>query len=330
MPAVIEVENLSREFTTHIKQPGFTGALKGLFKREYQNKIAVADLNFTIEKGEFVGFLGPNGAGKTTTLKMLSGILHPSKGEIRVLGFEPYKREAAFQKKFALVLGQKSQLWWDLPAYDSFELNREIYNVSVESFKEKVEELGELLDIKKVFHTPVRKLSLGERMKCELAACLLHSPEILFLDEPTIGLDLISQSKMREFLREYNQKTGLTVILTSHYMADIEALCKRVMVISGGKSVFDGPLSELSNRFSAQKRIKVTLPTSPDQNQRALLEKIGEKAEFEGAQISISVPRDVVPAKVDELLKSLPVQDLAIEEVELENVIRDVFEKNEN
>lgn len=330
MPAVIEVENLSREFTTHIKQPGFTGALKGLFKREYQNKIAVADLNFTIEKGEFVGFLGPNGAGKTTTLKMLSGILHPSNGKIRVLGFEPYKREAAFQKKFALVLGQKSQLWWDLPAYDSFELNREIYNVSVESFKEKVEELGELLDIKKVFHTPVRKLSLGERMKCELAACLLHSPEILFLDEPTIGLDLISQSKMREFLREYNQKTGLTVILTSHYMADIEALCKRVMVISGGKSVFDGPLSELSNRFSAQKRIKVTLPTSPDERQRALFEKIGEKVEFEGAQISISVPRDVVPAKVDELLKSLPVQDLAIEEVELENVIRDVFEKNEN
>jgi ABC-2 type transport system ATP-binding protein len=330
MSAVIEVENLSREFTTHIKQPGFSGALKGLFKREYQHKTAVADLSFTIEKGEFVGFLGPNGAGKTTTLKMLSGILHPSKGEIRVLGFEPYKREAEFQKKFALVLGQKSQLWWDLPAYDSFELNREIYSVPVEAFKEKVEELGELLDIKKVFHTPVRKLSLGERMKCELAACLLHSPEILFLDEPTIGLDLISQSKMREFLREYNQRTGLTVILTSHYMADIEALCKRVMVISGGKSVFDGPLSELSNRFSAQKRIKVTLPASPDESQRLLLEKIGDKVAFEGEQISISVPRDVVPAKVDELLKSLPVQDLAIEEVELESVIRDVFEKNEN
>ena len=326
--AAIEVRELSREFSTHIKEPGFSGALKGLFKRKYQHKIAVSDLNFSIERGEFVGFLGPNGAGKTTTLKMLAGILHPSRGQISVLGFEPYKREAAFQKKFALVLGQKSQLWWDLPAYDSFELNREIYDVPRADFKAKLEELGELLDITKVFYTPVRKLSLGERMKCELAACLLHSPEILFLDEPTIGLDLISQAKMREFLRQYNEKTGLTVLLTSHYMADIEALCKRVMVISGGKSVFDGPLAQLSSRFAAQKRVKITLLQAPDATQRAFLESVGSNVEIEGEVASVSIDREQIPPKINAILGGLPVQDLAIEEVELENVIKDVFEKN--
>lgn len=324
--AAIEVRDLRREFTTHIKQPGFSGALRGLFKREYQNKIAVADLNFSIQKGEFVGFLGPNGAGKTTTLKMLSGVLHPSSGEARVLGFVPWKREAAFQKRFSLVLGQKNQLWWDLPAYDSFDLNREIYDVPLADFKAKIKELGELLDITKLLHVPVRKLSLGERMKCELAASLLHSPEVLFLDEPTIGLDLISQSRIREFLRDYNERTGLTVILTSHYMADISALCRRVIVISDGKAAFDGPLGELSARFATMRRVHLTLDHSPTTEERERAAQMGEAVEVEGTRISLSVPRDDVPDSVNRLLGAFAVQDLEISDVELETVIRDVFE----
>jgi len=324
--AAIEVRDLRREFTTHLKQPGFGGAVRGLFRREYQTKVAVADLNFSIGRGEFVGFLGPNGAGKTTTLKMLSGVLHPSSGEARVLGYVPWKREAAFQRRFSLVLGQKNQLWWDLPAYDSFDLNREIYNVPLAEFKTKVEELGELLDITKLLHVPVRKLSLGERMKCELAASLLHSPEVLFLDEPTIGLDLISQARIREFLRDYNERTGLTVILTSHYMADISALCKRVMVISGGKSAFDGPLAELSARFAQKRRVHLTLPQAPDESQRLRAAQMGENVEVEGLRMSLSIPRDDVPENVGRLLAAFPVQDLEIADVELETIIRDVFE----
>ena len=321
----ISVSHLRREFTTHLKEPGFTGALKGLFKREYQTKVAVDDLNFTIQKGEFVGFLGPNGAGKTTTLKMLSGVLHPSSGEARVLGFLPWKREAEFQRRFSLVLGQKNQLWWDLPAYDSFELNQEIYQIPRAEFDAKVRELGELLDIEKLLKQPVRKLSLGERMKCELAASLLHSPEVLFLDEPTIGLDLISQSRIREFLREYNLRTGLTVILTSHYMADIEALCKRVMVINGGKAVFDGPLGELTQRYAPLRRIALTLKHPPDVAALALAHELGENIEHEGARLSLSVPREEVPARVNQLLASLDVLDLSVAQVEIESVIRQMF-----
>lgn len=324
----VVVSNLTRQFTTHLKEPGFLGALKGLFKREYQTKTAVADLNFSIKKGEFVGFLGPNGAGKTTTLKMLSGVLHPTSGEARVLDYIPWQREAAFQRRFSLVLGQKNQLWWDLPAYDSFELNREIYNIPLADFKSKVDELGELLDITKILHVPVRKLSLGERMKCELVASLLHSPEVLFLDEPTIGLDLTSQAKIREFLRDYNRKTGLTVILTSHYMADIVALCERVIVISGGKSIFDGPLADLTARFAEQKRITLTLSEEMTPEMRKLAENLGENVENEGQLLKISIPRDEVPARVTQLLAGLPVQDLAIEDVEIEAVIRDLFDRN--
>ena len=323
-PAIV-VSHLRREFTTHLKEPGFAGALQGLFRRKYQTKVAVDDLSFEIQKGEFVGFLGPNGAGKTTTLKMLSGVLHPSSGEARVLGFLPWKRQPEFQRRFSLVLGQKNQLWWDLPAYDSFELNQEIYNIPRADFDAKVAELGELLDITKLLKQPVRKLSLGERMKCELAASLLHSPEVLFLDEPTIGLDLISQSRIREFLREYNERTGLTVILTSHYMADIEALCKRVMVINGGKAVFDGPLGDLTQRFAPLRRIALTLKSAPDEKQLALAESLGENVEREGARLSLSVPREDVPARVNQLLAQLPVLDLSVAEVEVETVIREMF-----
>ncbi len=321
----VEVSHLTRQFTTHLKDPGFVGALRGLFKRKYQTKIAVSDLNFSIKKGEFVGFLGPNGAGKTTTLKMLSGVLHPTSGAARVLGYTPSKREAAFQRRFSLVLGQKNQLWWDLPALDSFELNREIYDVPRAAFDAKVAELSALLDLEKLLSTPVRKLSLGERMKCELAASLLHSPEVLFLDEPTIGLDLDSQIKIREFLREYNQKTGLTVILTSHYMADIVALCERVIVIAGGQSIFDGPLDDLTARFASLRRVRLTLSEEITPAMREIAQSLGEGLEVEGKVLKISVPRDDVPGRVTQLLSSLPTQDLAIEDVEIEAVIRDLF-----
>lgn len=328
--AAIEVRDLRREFQTHVKQPGFSGALRGLFRREYQTKIAVANLNFSIQKGEFVGFLGPNGAGKTTTLKMLSGVLHPSSGEARVLGFVPWKREAAFQRRFSLVLGQKNQLWWDLPAYDSFDLNREIYDIPLADFKAKIEELGELLDIAKLLHTPVRKLSLGERMKCELAASLLHSPEVLFLDEPTIGLDLIAQARIREFLRDYNERTGLTVILTSHYMADISALCRRVIVINDGVAAFDGPLNELSARFAQMRRVHLTFAQVPTAAERERAALIGEKVEVEGNRLSLSVPRDEVPNSINRLLGAFSVQDVEISDVELETVIKDVFQNAAN
>ncbi len=321
----VEVSHLTRQFTTHIKEPGFSGALKGLFKRKYQTKIAVSDLNFTLKKGEFVGFLGPNGAGKTTTLKMLSGVIHPTAGEARVLGFVPSKREAAFQKRFSLVLGQKNQLWWDLPALDSFELNREIYDVPRAIFDAKVAELSALLGLETLLRTPVRKLSLGERMKCELAASLLHSPEVLFLDEPTIGLDLDSQLKIREFLRDYNRKTGLTVILTSHYMADIVALCERVVVIAGGQSIFDGPLDDLTARYASLRRVRLTLRDEITPAMREIAENLGQGLEIEGTTLKISVPRDDVPNRVTQLLAALPVQDLAIEDVEIEAVIRDLF-----
>lgn len=325
MPA-ITVTHLTRRFTTHVKQPGLGGALRGLFRRQYITKTAVDDVSFSIEAGEFVGFLGPNGAGKTTTLKILSGVLHPTSGAARVLGHEPWKREAALQRRFSLVLGQKNQLWWDLPALDSFLLNRAIYEVPQADFDAKIEELSELLDLKKILHVPVRKLSLGERMKCEIAASLLHAPQVLFLDEPTIGLDVVSQVRIREFLRDYNARTGITVMLSSHYMADIEALCKRVIVIGEGRVVYDGGLRELSDRFANRRRIRLTLAQdlgAAELKQR--LDGLHSSAETEGRNLIVTVPRDEVPARVAQLLQALPVDDLAVEDVELETVMRDLF-----
>lgn len=324
--STIEVRNLSRQFTTHIKQPGMRGALKGLFKREYKTKTAVDDVSFSVERGEFVGFLGPNGAGKTTTLKILSGVLHPTSGQVRVLDYEPWRRQPEFQRRFSLVLGQKNQLWWDLPALDSFLLNRDIYQIPHAQFDAKIAELTELLDLKEFLKVPVRRLSLGERMKCEIVASLLHSPEVLFLDEPTIGLDAIAQVRIREFLRDYNQRTGITVLLTSHYMADIEALCKRVVVIDHGRAVFDGALSELSLRFANKRRVKLILNQAAEH--RVLEEKLkswGDDIKVEGLGVQLSVPRDDVANRVAEMLRVLDVADLSVEEVEIESVIRDMF-----
>jgi ABC-2 type transport system ATP-binding protein len=327
--AAITVSHLTREFTTHIKQPGLGGAIRGLFKREYITKTAVEDVSFDIASGEFVGFLGPNGAGKTTTLKILAGVLHPTAGRAQVLGHEPWKREAALQKKFSLVLGQKNQLWWDLPAYDSFVLNRDIYDVPETAFDAKVEELSELLNIGDLLRIPVRKLSLGERMKCEIAASLLHSPDVLFLDEPTIGLDVVSQVRIREFLKEYNERTGITVLLTSHYMADIEALCERVIVINEGRVIYDGALKQLV-QSSANKRaiaLRLARAASP-----AEIESLGGDRTMvgsDGVSLRFEVPRDQVATRVEQLLKALPVEDLTVEEIEIETVIRELFSRKE-
>ena len=322
---VIAVSHLSRQFTTHIKQPGFGGALRGLFRREYKTKIAVDDISFDIERGEFVGFLGPNGAGKTTTLKILAGVLHPTSGGATVLDHVPWKREPQLQRRFSLVLGQKNQLWWDLPALDSFLLNRDIYEIEAKTFEAKVQELSELLDLKELLQVPVRKLSLGERMKCEIAASLLHSPEILFLDEPTIGLDMISQVRIREFLRDYNERTGITVMLTSHYMADIEALCKRVIVINDGKAIFDGALRELTAGAASRRAIRLTLNREASAQELEKLRELGDEIESDGFQLTVSAPRDLVPQRVAALLAILPVEDLSVAEIPVENVIRDLF-----
>lgn len=324
----IEVSHLTRSFTTHLKQPGLRGALKGLLRREYKTKVAVNDVSFSIQRGEFVGFLGPNGAGKTTTLKILAGVLHPTSGTAHVLGHVPWQREAALQRRFSLVLGQKNQLWWDLPALDSFLLNRDIYDVPQPQFDAKVEELTTLLDLKELLHVPVRKLSLGERMKCEIAASLLHAPEILFLDEPTIGLDVVSQLRIRNFLREYNEKTGITVILTSHYMADIEALCKRVIIINEGRAMFDGQLQDLADSIAHKRRIRLTLQQAPNSEILTMLNSLGEDIEIEGARISLNVPREEIPQRVGQLLQQFEIEDLTVEDVEIESVIRELFTKN--
>ena len=247
---IIEVKNLTKTFKIYKKEPGIGGALKALFSRKYEQKTAVSDVSFSIEEGELIGFIGPNGAGKTTTLKMLSGLLYPSGGSISVLGHKPFDRKKDFLKQISLVMGQKNQLWWDLPSMDTFLLNKEIYEISDKDFKDRVEELSTLLDVKDILHVQVRKLSLGQRMKCELLAALLHHPKIFFLDEPTIGLDVVAQHKLRDFIKEYNLKYKATILLTSHYMRDVRQLCKRVIVINYGKIIYDGDLETLMTDYA--------------------------------------------------------------------------------
>src|SRR4029077_6980154 len=256
MPA-IQVTGLTKIFRTYKKQPGFKGAIKGLFRRQYEQTFAVKDVSFQIEPGELVGFLGPNGAGKTTTLKMLAGLLYPTGGSARVLDYIPWEREDGYRRQFALLLGQKNQLWWDLPARESLDLNAKIYGISSEILERTIAEMTELLDVKDKLNVSVRELSLGERMKMELIASLLHQPKVLFLDEPTIGLDVVSQKTVREFLREHNAKHHTTILLTSHYMTDIQELCPRVIIIDHGRIFFDGQLSEIVDRFADSKLVTI-------------------------------------------------------------------------
>src|SRR5438046_1653562 len=255
--SVIEVQGLTKSFRTYKKNPGLSGAIKGLFHREYEMTIAVKDVSFSVGEGELVGFLGPNGAGKTTTLKMLAGLLYPTSGSARVLGYTPWKREDGYRRQFALLLGQKNQLWWDLPARESLELNAKIYGIPDAALERTVGEMTELLAVRDKLNVMVRELSLGERMKMELIASLLHQPKVLFLDEPTIGLDVVSQKTVREFLREHNTRQKTTILLTSHYMTDIQELCKRVIIIDHGKIFFDGRLSEVVDRFADSKIVTI-------------------------------------------------------------------------
>ncbi len=321
---IIEVQGLSKVFRQNKKRPGIRGALRDLFHRDWENITAVKELSFSIQTGELVGFLGPNGAGKTTTLKMLAGLLYPTGGAARVLGFVPWERKNAYRRQFALLLGQKNQLWWDLPARESLELNARIYGISRSAFLQTLREMTELLDVDGKLDVMVRELSLGERMKFELIAALLHQPKVLFLDEPTIGLDVVSQKVIREFIREHNTRHQTTIILTSHYMADIAALCPRVIIIDHGALFFDGKLKDIVDRFADYKLITLQYPPESTPA-RTALEPFGEVVMTEPGQARLKVKRDRVIAVCKAILDQLPVSDLDIQDVPIEEVIRRIF-----
>jgi ABC-2 type transport system ATP-binding protein len=323
MPA-IEVKGLTKAFKTYKKQPGFRGSLRGLLRRTYEQTLAVKDVSFTVEPGELVGFLGPNGAGKTTTLKMLAGLLYPTSGSARVLGYLPWKRDDGYRRQFALLLGQKNQLWWDLPARESFELNAKIYGISNEQLERTVGDMSEMLSVKDKLNVSVRELSLGERTKMELIAALLHQPKVLFLDEPTIGLDVVSQKSVREFLKEHNTRQKTTILLTSHYMADIQELCERVIIIDHGTIFFDGRLSDVVDRFADSKLVTIQCEGAAQCAVESLA-KYGEVLERTPATIRLKVKRDRVIAVCKALLDELPVTDIDIQEVPIEEVIRRIF-----
>lgn len=326
--AVIEVSGLSKQFRSPKKAPGLGGALRGLFRREFQTVTAVKDISFRVEEGEFVGFLGPNGAGKTTTLKMLAGLLFPTGGTASVLGHVPWKREDGYRRQFALLLGQKNQLWWDLPARESLELNARIYGLPQAQFERTVGELSELLNVRDKLSTAVRELSLGERMKCELIAALLHQPKVLFLDEPTIGLDVISSRVVRDFLRQHNRTRKTTILLTSHYMADIQELCERVIIVDHGTLFFDGRLEDIVGRLAGHK--VVTLRFEPNEvSERCDPTRHGEVVERTPGTLKLKVPRDRVIASVKALLDEIPVKDFSVEEVPIEEVIRNLFQRGD-
>ncbi|HEY3267953.1 MAG TPA: ATP-binding cassette domain-containing protein [Armatimonadota bacterium] len=322
---VIQVRDLTKTFFNPKRAPGFGGAVRGLFSRERTAVTAVDAVSFDIEQGELVGFLGPNGAGKTTTLKMLTGIVYPTSGQATVLGYTPWERKKPFQKQISLVMGQKNQLWWDLPASESFLLLREIYEVPDDRYRKTLGDLVELLAVKDVLSTQVRKLSLGERMKLELIAALLHSPRVLFLDEPTIGLDVVSQKRIREFVKDYNRSQQTTIILTSHYMDDIQELCERVVIIDHGRMVFNDRLAELVSRYSHTRLLKLAFSAPIE---RADAERFGNLVEFDGISLTLEVPREESVRVAASVLAALPVADITIEEMGAEEVIRNLFQRN--
>jgi len=336
---VITARHLSKTYYTFRKPEGLRGALRSLFYRERVAREAVKGISFTVAPGELVGFLGPNGAGKTTTLKMLTGILHPTAGEAYVLGHIPWKREKSLLKQIALVMGQKSQLWWDLPAADTFLLNKDIYELSTSDYRCRLKELTELFELEDLLHIPVRQLSLGERMKCELAACLLHSPTVLFLDEPTIGLDLVSQRKLRHFLKEYNARHQLTIVLTSHYMQDVKELCRRVVVINHGVIIYDGSISDLLAQHAGTRLIKLTWAEPlPDQqvqeDMRRSLMTLAENserrfriAEFDAWSTVLEVSGGATAAgrTAAQITAVIPVSDVQIQEPDIEKVMAELF-----
>ena len=325
MSPVITISQLAKHYQVPEREGGLKAAVTSLFNRKYKTIKAVDGISFNIEPGEVVGFLGPNGAGKTTTLKMLSGLLHPTSGEIKVLGFEPRHRPHDYLRQITLVMGNRNQLTWDLPALDSFDLQRAVYGIPVDQFKRTRDEFIELLDLKDLVTKPVRNLSLGERMKMEIVAALLHKPKILFLDEPTLGLDVTMQRRIRAFVAEYNKRYNATVLLTSHYMADVEALCKRVIVIHHGHILFDGELSALVDQFSAYKTLSLTLP-----NPQVDLSKYGEVVSREDGRITLRVPKAQTSQVTARLFSDFQVDDLTVEDAPVDDVIDQVFSQKES
>jgi ABC-2 type transport system ATP-binding protein len=322
---MISVRGLRKHYKVHKRPPGLKAAFRSLFHRNYTAVKAVDGISFEIKPGERVGFLGPNGAGKTTTLKVLSGLLHPSEGEVEVDGHVPRHREAAFLKKIMLVMGQKQQLLWDLPPAETFELNRAIYDVPRERFKQTLADLVALLDLGELIDKPTRQLSLGERMKCELAAALIHQPQVLFLDEPTIGLDVSMQATMRTFIKDYNERYGATLILTSHYMDDVAALCPRVIVIDKGVLTYDGGLEALVQRVRPEKRVSLRLERPVEASS---LTSLGRVVSHEPGSVVLQVPQEEVSATIGRALASLPVRDLTVENAPLEEVMSELFSEN--
>ena len=321
---VIEVSHLTKQYSVVKKEEGLMGSLRSLVSRRSEIVTAVNDVSFTIDKGELVGFIGPNGAGKTTTLKCLSGLLYPTHGTVSVLGHAPFNRDKDFLKRISLVMGQKNQLWWDLPAAETFALNREIYEIPQDQYHKTLGALTDLLDVGTLLHVPVRKLSLGERMKMELIAALIHRPQVLFLDEPTIGLDVVMQKKMRDFLKEYNATYKSTILLTSHYMEDVRQLAKRVIIIDHGSLLYDGKLDSLVKKFAKYKTLSIVLDSYIPPAQFCL---IGEVISYDFPRIVIRVPRNASNVAAAQILEKFPVEDLTIEEPDMEDIIRDVFTK---
>jgi ABC-2 type transport system ATP-binding protein len=321
----ISLDRLSKRFRVSKREPGLGATLRALFWREWTEIEAVGELSFAIAAGERVGFLGPNGAGKTTTLKMLAGLLHPSAGSAEVLGFAPAARRPEFLRRIALVMGQKRQLSWDLPALDTFELNRVIYEVARADYDRRLAQMVEMLDVGEVVRKPVRTLSLGERMKCELIAALLHGPEVLFLDEPTIGMDVSMQLVIREFVRDYNREHGATLVLTSHYMEDVAALCDRILVIDEGRLRFDGGIAELVRRIRPLRRVAIRVSASLDPSARAELEGFGELVSAEPPRLALDVAPARVPEAVARLLALPGARDLEVHDAPLEEVMRELF-----
>lgn len=316
---VVDVQQLSKVFEVPEREQGLKASIRSLVRRKTRQVQAVESVDFSIARGEVVGFLGPNGAGKTTTLKMLSGLLHPSAGRCRVLGFEPFRRDRDYLSQITLVMGNRNQLQWDLPAVDSFELTRAVYRLAKEPFLEQRDELVDLLDLGALVNKPVRNLSLGERMKVEIANSLLHRPAVLFLDEPTLGLDITMQRRIRQFIADYNARHDATVMLTSHYMADVEALCERVIVIHHGQILFDGPLADLSRQFAATKKLVVTLAEPSD------LSEYGEVTDATPTRATLLVDRAAAAAITGRILAERPVADLTVEDPPIEDVIEMVF-----
>ena len=326
----IVVQNLSKTYRVPQREAGLAASLKGLFHRTYHDVHAVRDISFEVEAGEIIGFIGPNGAGKTTTLKMLSGLLHPTSGKVQVMGFTPWERNADYLRRISMILGNKSQMLWDIPPMETFHVLAEMYHVPPADFRRTVDELVGLLAMQDLLTKPVRNLSLGERMKCELVAGLLHQPDVLFLDEPTLGLDVSMQGRLRRFLADYNQRSGVTMILTSHYMADVVALCPRVILIHEGGLLYDDELQGLAQRLAPFKLIRMELDTNQMQNSEALnLPNDVDIVERENGRLTLRAPRGETPAITAYLLNTLPVSDLAIENPPIEAVIDQIYEGGE-